>query len=100
TALVKDINATTLASSPRQFLTVGNVTYFVADDGTNGQGIWKSDGTEQGTALVKGFPMPQQPWPMANSLVPWPVGPMVGNLTEFQVEQYFTDNDGKWGPQL
>ena len=32
---------------------VGNTLYFVADEGTNGHELWKSDGTASGTVMVK-----------------------------------------------
>ena len=32
---------------------VGNTLYFRANDGTNGQELWKSDGTANGTMMVK-----------------------------------------------
>jgi ELWxxDGT repeat protein len=48
---VKDINPGS-SSSPQLFAAVGNTLFFVADDGT-GQALWKSDGTENGTMLVK-----------------------------------------------
>jgi ELWxxDGT repeat protein len=33
----------------------GDTLYLVADDGSNGRELWKSDGTESGTTLVKGI---------------------------------------------
>ena len=33
--------------------TVGGTLYFIANDGTNGSELWKSDGTAAGTVLVK-----------------------------------------------
>ncbi len=64
TVLVKDINpgaasssrpdgSTQTKSGLGEFLTVGTTTYFAANDGTAGLELWKTDGTEAGTVLVK-----------------------------------------------
>ena len=54
-ALVKDINTTanTSGSSPNQTIKMGGNVYFVARHSTAGRKLWKSDGTETGTVLVK-----------------------------------------------
>lgn len=56
TVLVKDINTLTyIGSSPQELTAVGSALYFSANDGngTNGRELWKSDGTQSGTVLVK-----------------------------------------------
>jgi ELWxxDGT repeat protein len=50
--LVKDLN-TQGNGSPQRLTNVDGTLYFVANNGTNGNELWKSDGTEAGTAMVK-----------------------------------------------
>jgi ELWxxDGT repeat protein len=51
--MVKDINSGSSDSNPSEFTAVGNTLYFTADDGINGNELWKSDGTASGTVMVK-----------------------------------------------
>ena len=52
--MVKDIKSGNQDGSfPRYLTAVGNTLYFRADDGTHGAELWKSDGTEAGTVMVK-----------------------------------------------
>jgi trimeric autotransporter adhesin len=53
-ALVKDINTTvTSGSFPSNFVSLGSTAFFFARDGVHGNELWKSDGTNGGTVLVK-----------------------------------------------
>ncbi len=60
TVLVKDINPlirvaedTLCDSFPHSFKEFNGYLYFVADEGINGEELWKTDGTSNGTYLVK-----------------------------------------------
>jgi len=59
TMMVKDINSGNSSSYPYsssypdELTVVGNTLYFVANDGVNGMELWKSDGTTNGTMMVK-----------------------------------------------
>jgi ELWxxDGT repeat protein len=57
TVLVKDINPATgygaISSYPHDLTAVGNTLFFSATDGASGVELWKSDGTANGTVLVK-----------------------------------------------
>lgn len=52
TVLVKDIVAGSGSSAPGNLADVNGTLLFAAIDGSGGSGLWKSNGTEAGTALV------------------------------------------------
>jgi RNA polymerase sigma factor (sigma-70 family) len=57
TRLVKDINPGRAGAFPNEdmgnLINVNGTLFFMADDGVHGLELWKSDGTEQGTVMVK-----------------------------------------------
>jgi trimeric autotransporter adhesin len=53
TVMVKDIYPGGSSSSPTIMTDVNGTLFFVADDGVHGFELWKTDGTEAGTVMVK-----------------------------------------------
>lgn len=51
--LVEDINLGNGSSSPSNKIIFNNEAYFAASNGINGNELWKTDGTEIGTVMVK-----------------------------------------------
>ena len=51
--LVKDINLYGSNSSYPYTIATNNTLFFVTNDTTHGTELWKSDGTEEGTVMVK-----------------------------------------------
>ncbi|WP_444996711.1 hypothetical protein [Aliikangiella sp. IMCC44359] len=57
THVVKDINPDGSGIYRHNLVatTLGNILYFIADDGVNGYELWKTDGTEENTQMVIDF---------------------------------------------
>ncbi|MDH5447029.1 MAG: hypothetical protein OEY52_15890 [Gammaproteobacteria bacterium] len=67
-------------------VSIGETMYFIADDGLHGDGLWKTDGTVEGTKLVKDIN---------------PDGyDEIGNMMVVGSKLYFTANDGEHGEEL
>ena len=52
-AMVKDINSGSGGSNTTSLVDVNGTLFFRASDGTNGNELWKSNGTDAGTVMVK-----------------------------------------------
>ena len=90
TVMVKDIvvgAGSAFTSFISSFTPVNSTLFFVVDDGIHGIELWKSDGTEGGTVMVKditaGAPSSEFFW-----------------LTAIGEHLYFTGNDGVHGQEL
>ena len=90
--MVKDVAPGNYGSYPRNLTDVNGTLFFTASDGVNGVELWKSDGTEAGTARVK-------------DIYPGPLGGVdsgPAGLTVFNGALYFQafDGDGFVGVEL
>jgi len=89
-SLVADINkspTSSASSDPQHLVSIGETLYFTADDGVNGRELWKTDGTAQGTVLVK-------------DIQPGNSGSSPGWLTAVGNTLFFTADDGVHGREL
>jgi len=91
TTWVKDINPNLgsgeRGSNPSHFTSVNQLLFFSATDGTNGYELWKSDGTSDGTVMVKNIN------PGAGDSNP-------ANLLNINGVLYFTADNGTDGIEL
>ncbi len=94
TALVKDINPGAVGAFDAYFAAlraVGNTVYFAADDGAHGFELWRTDGTADGTALVKDI-NPGEAGSLSSSYDP--------GLTAVGGTAFFVADDGGHGREL
>ena len=91
TATALDLNPTGdafgSATTQTEFAPVGDRTFFVADNGQDGNELWVTDGTEAGTRQVL-------------DINPGSASSNPGVFKEFKGELYFVANDGTNGEEL
>lgn len=75
------------SSNPRSFTEMGGILYFVADDATYGTELWRSDGTDAGTYVVK-------------DVFPGVDSSNVGQLYAYQGSLYFSAYDPAHSAEL
>src|SRR5205823_13479346 len=74
-------------SDPSQITDVGGTAFFVATDPVAGYELWRSDGTEAGTALVK-------------DINPGDSGTHIRYLTEFAGKAFFQADDAPYHSEM
>jgi ELWxxDGT repeat protein len=91
TVMVKDIRVgngdSFIDATPSNFLALNDNLYFVADDGGSGTELWKSDGTDAGTVMIKDI------WSGSNGSLP-------DNLTNVNGTVFFTAENSTMGTEL
>ena len=86
-AMVKDINSGSSGSNTTSLIDVNGTLFLRASDGTNGNELWKSNGTDAGTVMVK-------------NIDPTTNGSASGQYTNVNGTLFFHANDGTHGKEL
>ena len=81
---MRDVN---FSSAPRDLTRFNGAVYFAASDGVHGLELWKTDGTANGTGMVK-------------DILPGPVGSMPWQLVAVGSRLYFAATDATHGTEL
>ena len=97
------------SSRPNNLTVFNNKLYFAADDGVNGEELWVTDGTTQGTQLLADiYPgnayapysaIPDDPYSYGPGFY-YPASSRPTNLTVFNNKLYFAADDGVNGEEL
>jgi len=81
-----DAGTFSLAGSSYEPTVAGNLVFFIHDDGVHGSELWKTDGTADGTAMVR-------------DVRPGSIGANPGDLASAGDAVYFSANDGVHGTE-
>ena len=87
-------------SSPQNLTNVNNTLYFTANDGTNSNQLWTTDGTTAGTKKVQIKDTTSTPGTTLKGSNPQNWTPPVGGTISTTTPLYFTADDGVHGNQL
>jgi ELWxxDGT repeat protein len=90
--LVKDIRPGSTGSEPGRLANLNGTLLFSANDGILGEELWKSDGTAEGTVLVKDI-NPGLESGFSGNFYPWSPAKVNGTL-------FFAADDGSTGYEL
>ncbi|WP_435353923.1 ELWxxDGT repeat protein [Emticicia sp. SJ17W-69] len=94
TVMVKDIytgpNSSHSLYYPNNFVSIDNTLYFTANNGINGSEVWKTNGTDLGTVMVKDIYVGAD-----NG-----VNPAIDRLINMNGNIYFYANDGNFQEEL
>lgn len=86
-----------------EFEDLSGILYFPANDGLHSRELWRSDGTEEGTYMLKNI-LPDRPpceHPAFDCGFIWnDMGSEIDSLTTVGERMYFTANDGQHGREL
>lgn len=91
--LVKNIRDGSASSTPYSLINIGGMLYFSANNGTEGRELWKSDGTDAGTVMVKDINVG-----IENSMVTSVL--QSDYMTDFNGTLFFTANNASYGMEL
>ena len=97
TTLVRDIAPGSDSSNPESLTELNGQLYFAADDAVHGRELWKSDGTAEGTVLLRDLR------PGEGYQFPYGDGPYQSTpreLTNVNGTLFFTADDGNSGTEL
>jgi ELWxxDGT repeat protein len=95
THMVKDINSGSKGARLSELTGVGGEFFFVADNGGSGRELWTSDGTPDGTEMIRDIRPGEE-----GAIAPGGIGSHSGWFTAVEGVLFFAANDGENGYEL